>query len=1096
MSLASRNFLFSFLFFFFQLPASQANAQELKFIPNKNQWPSEVQFVSPIPGGRMILKPGMIAYHFRDYQASTSSHLHLNEIIPDGAGEEIPTSTREHLVHVNFVGANTSSIPVATGKSKAYFNFYLDGDPSKWASEVYGYEEVKYSSFYDGIDLKIYVAGANMKYDFVIAPEADPSQILLDYEGADNLDLENGNLFIRTTLAEVIEKKPYAYQMKGHDKVAVKCEFVLSENCVSFNFPEGYDPCHALVIDPLLIFSTYSGSTADNWGSTATPGENGTLYSSGVTRQALGGYFPATPGAFQTSSGGQFDISILKYDSTGADLLYATYLGGSQSESPHSLIMNDDQELIVLGTTSSANFPTTAGAYDRTFNRGPINTTVIGIPYTNGSDIVVAKFNATGTSLLSSTFLGGSGNDGINRGDIVRNYGDELRGDVITDDEGNIYVGTITSSKDFNSFAGSHLVYHGGGSDGLVLKLKPDLSEILWGSLLGGSGAEACYTIKLDADKNLYVAGGTTSADFPVSADAFQPFIAGDADGWICKLSPEGQIVRGTFTGTESYDQVYFLDLSADKEIYVYGQTSGNFKVSPGVFNNPGSGQFIQKFDNSLSTLAFSTVFGSGRGIPDISPTAFSVNECNNLYMTGWGGGINHRAGYWPTSSTTKGMPVTIDAFQKNTTGNDFYFIVLEDDAEKLLYATYLGGSTSLTHVDGGTSRFDKSGVVYHAVCSGCNTDGFGPKSDFPTTKNAWSRKNMSKNCNNAAFKFDLSSLRALIQTNSVDYDMPNLAVVCIPDTIRFQNQSLGGEIFQWDLGDGTTVTATDTLSILHRYENEGKYIVKLKAIDQGTCKVVDSTAVVVNVFRKNIEVEDDRKLCEGTTHTLQAGGGVVYNWTSTDTSFHSSDANPVVSPKDTTAYYVTITDANGCMEMDTIVLNVVPGVVPDFIVTREADCSELPTVYVKTIKDSIDVHDTISFDLGDGSASSELDFTHQYQDPGLYTVTLTAERESCEFKKSMQVPVFTLKIPNVITPDGNGKNDTFVVQYGAENYAPFDYGFKTSFLVYNRWGNVVYETRDYRNDWSAAGLAAGIYYYEVTVEGHGTCKSWVHVIR
>src|SRR5690606_37924904 len=144
-------------------------------------------------------------------------------------------------------------------------------------------------------------------------------------------------------------------------------------------------------------------------------------------------------------------------------------------------------------------------------------------------------------------------------------------------------------------------------------------------------------------------------------------------------------------------------------------------------------------------------VFGSGGGIPDISPTAFLVNECNNLYLAGWGGMVNALNGFW--NSSTNGLEVTPDAFHTTTSGSDFYFMVLTADGKDLLYATYLGGPYSRTHVDGGTSRFDKSGIVYHAVCSGCaayNAIGV-PTSDFPTTPGVWSNQNRSQNCNNAA---------------------------------------------------------------------------------------------------------------------------------------------------------------------------------------------------------------------------------------------------------------------------------------------------------------------------------------------------------
>ena len=284
--------------------------------------------------------------------------------------------------------------------------------------------------------------------------------------------------------------------------------------------------------------------------------------------------------------------------------------------------------------------------------------------------------------------------------------------------------------------------------------------------------------------------------------------------------------------------------------MYVYGQTSGSFPTSAGVYKNPGSGQFVQKFNNSLSTSIFSTVFGSGRGIPDISPTAFLVSECNNLYMAGWGGVVNEAEAFWP--SNTFNMPISKDAFQKITSGSDFYFISLTDDASQFLYATYLGGTQSRTHVDGGTSRFDKSGIVYHAVCSGCAAFNASSKatSDFPTTAGAWSRTNKSTNCNNAAFKFDLSVLKARLQTNSVKLDMPGLNRVCIPDKIAFQNKCIGGETFQWDLGDGTVMTKNDTVAIFYQYKSPGRYKIKLKAIDLQTCIGVDSAYTFVDVFK------------------------------------------------------------------------------------------------------------------------------------------------------------------------------------------------------------------------------------------------------
>ncbi|HEU5147341.1 MAG TPA: PKD domain-containing protein, partial [Chryseosolibacter sp.] len=794
--LARRVFMSAiYMLFFCSVMKAQA---PVRFIENKNQWPGHFDFVSPIPGGEMAVSAGSFRYFFIDREKLNA--LHHNTHKPD-ALSSMDNDVRGHAVFVEFDGANSDSEPRSFGRSSEYYNYYLGNDPGHWASHVYAYEGVLYENIYEGIDLKVYAAGENVKYDFAVAPGSDPDVIRMVYQGADQIALDKSDLHVTTSLAEVVEKKPVAWQWIAGEKVYVTSSFRLEGNVVSFEFPNGFDTCHELIIDPLLIFSTFSGSTADNWGSTATPGEHGNLYSAGVTEQFSGGTFPATPGAFQTTTGGLYDIGILKYDSLGTNLLYATYLGGSNSESPHSLVMNDDEELLLLGTTSSSDFPTSESAYDRVFNGGLGVGHVIA--YNAGSDIVISRFNRDGTALLASTFFGGSANDGLNPsgGSLARNYGDQLRGDIITDAAGNVYVSSVTESADlFTTPRGFQPIYQGGETDALLLKLDAALSNVIIGTYVGGNAADASHSIKLDRAGHIFLAGGTASNDFPVTPDSYQPGFGGEVDGWIAKVSSDGSgILQATYTGTNQYNQVYFLDLNADEEVYVYGQTVGDFPITPGVYSNPGSGQFVQKFSNDLDTVIFSTVFGAGRGVPDISPTAFLVNDCNNLYMSGWGGLINTATGHWPnTNSSTFGLPTTPDAFQSNTSGSDFYFIVLTDDATERLYATFLGGSQSRTHVDGGTSRFDKGGIVYHSVCSGCQSVNAAeqPTSDFPTTPGAWSRQNRSWNCNNAAFKFDLSSLKARLRTNSAERDMPGVKVVCLPDPIAFENLSTGGEYF------------------------------------------------------------------------------------------------------------------------------------------------------------------------------------------------------------------------------------------------------------------------------------------------------------
>lgn len=926
--------------------AISQNNQSLRFIQNKGQWNEEIDFQAQVPGGRLGVSAKGFSVLLLDMEEIGHRHLASHGAINESTGQPATEPFDGHYFQVNLLGSNGQSKAITEMTLDGHYNYFIGNDSCRWATNALAFATILYPDVYDGIDFRVSSVGKNLKYDFIVRPGADPSQIRIEYSGVDAIEKSDDELKIRTAVGSLTESKPISFQVNDDNKQVVPSEFRLKNNVVSFSFPTGYDECRELVIDPILIFSTYSGSTADNWGSTATPGEHGTLYSAGVTRQDLGGFFPATVGAFQTTNGGSFDMAIIKYDSSGTRFLYATHLGGANNDSPESLVVDKTSgDLIVLGISSSPDYPTGAIAFDKTFNLG---TTIFNrvLNTEDQWDIVITRLASGGNQLVGSTFLGGSGNDGLNLpkqsgGPLVVNYGDEMRGDVITDETGHVYISSVTASNDFPIVNGFDNSFNGGGStDGLVAKLAPDLSSIVWSSYVGGSGFDAAYSIKFDSNKNIVLAGGTTSADFPVTAGSYQTVFNGIVDGWIARVSADGSaIINATYTGTVSFDQVYFIDLNSDGNVFCYGQTAGHMPVTPGVYHNVKSGQFLQKFSPDLGTLEFSTVFGSasasGLVIPNISPTAFLVNDCDNIYMAGWGGFVNSslETGFW--QSTTSGMPITTDAYQKTTSGSDFYFIVLNGDATELVYSTYLGGSSSKTHVDGGTSRFDKYGIVYHAVCSGCsfgNATG-GSTSDFPTTSNAKSRLNRSANCNNAAFKFDLSSLRAMFDTNNLDLSMPGFNNVCYPDSIVFQNLSTGGKTITWDFGDGTVVTQEhdDPRSVVHQYQQAGLYKVKLKIHDLSTCSQTDSTIRVINYFKHNISVTDDARVCEGNSFQLVASGADSYSWSSGDGTFTSSEQSPWVEPDSTTVYFVTAVDANGCSKSDTLILGVIHDVRASF---------------------------------------------------------------------------------------------------------------------------------------------------------------------
>lgn len=722
----------------------------IKFIPNKGQWQSNIRYQANIPGGTFYISNEGLTYAFDDEKA-------LHKVMH---GDPAETVVNRHVVKVRFKNSAGISDILADESSEEYYNFILGNNPANWVSHLRASQVLILKNIWAGIDMEIVAQDENIKYTFIVHPKADPSQIKMIYEGANSLQIKEDGFHINTSLTNIIEDHPISYFEYKEGKADVDVSFLLEGNELSFLVGK-YPKKGTLYIDPSLVFSTFSGSVADNFGFTATFDPYGNAYSGG-TVYAKG--FPVNSGAFQTIFKGGIaenyddarDAGILKYSPDGTKLLYATYLGGRGNDQPHSMIVNSKNELIILGTTSSDNFPVTEHAYDKSYN--------------GNGDLYVAILSEDGSKLIASTYLGGSERDGLNGSDPSRyrpgplayNYGDQFRGEVIVDSFDNIYLASCTQSKsNFPILNGFQKTFGGGTQDGVVVKFNPELEIIIWSSFIGGSSEDAAYGLKLDIEGNVFVCGGTMSENFTVTSHAKWKTYQGGIDGFITKIDPDGSIIlASTYVGTNSYDQCYLIQIDDNQDIYVTGQTTGEFPVIGNVFNNKGATQFIAAFKNDLSDIRLSTVFGSGRKRVDLSPSAFLVDLCGRVYVCGWGGQTNS-GGYNTAAGNTVGLPLTKDAFQSTTDGSDFYLIILSKNMQTIEYGSYFGGHISEEHVDGGTSRFDRDGKVYQAVCGGC-----GGYSDFPTTKDAWSTTNNGRRprnpnvggCNNAIFKLDLNS--------------------------------------------------------------------------------------------------------------------------------------------------------------------------------------------------------------------------------------------------------------------------------------------------------------------------------------------------
>lgn len=905
-----------------------------------------------------------------------SLHPHL--------GKQID-KVRLHAVKIHAVGGNPKPTFKDDDPANYSNNYFIGNDQSKWASDVKLFSSVTYQNLYPDIDLKFYSSNTDIKYDVIVRAGANASAIELEYEGADNLSIKDGALLMQLSVGTIVEQKPYAYQMIEGKETEVACKFILKKNKISFYFPQGYDKSHLLIIDPTLIFSSYTGSTADNWGFTATFDAAGNVYAGGNVNNT--GY-PVTAGAYDLSyngggSGGNgwhSDIAIAKFNITGTSLLYATYLGGADNDQPQSLVVDGNDDLVIFGVTFSTNYPVTAGAFHTT-NHG-------------GSDMVISKLSTNGNTLLASTYVGGSADDGINinssfftGGSLKYNYGDEARGEIIADANNNYIIGSCTKSSNFTTTSGVIQPGFGGGTqDGVLFKINSALTNMVWSTFVGGNNDDAVYDVVIDNSGNLYIAGGTNSNNLPTTPGVLhQTYQGGDADGFIAHItSTANSILALTYIGTVEYDQTYFVELDYSGNVYTTGQTEGSYPVTAGVYENAGSKQFIHKMNANLSSTFYSTVFGNGSIYPNISPTAFLVDTCENVYVAGWGRCISVG-----TTGDVIGMPVTGNAFQSTTDGCDFYFFVLNHDAQSLLYGTFFGGNLSNEHVDGGTSRFNKNGTIYESVCAGC-----GGHNDFPTTPGVVSNTNNSGNCNNGVIKLDFN----LARTVSSITTSPNHG--CAPFTLTFVNNSVNAVSYQWDFGDGSPVSTQVTPT--HTFNNAGIYHVMLVAINNTSCNHNDTSYALITVTAPG-SVNASFNLtqssyCDSTAIVQFTGsGGNIFHldfgdgFTTTDSSATHTYANPGT-------YIVTLIaqDSFCVWAADTVSQTVnIGSLVHSGINTNNVLYGCAPqTIHLTNTFTSTGNYFWI---LGDGTVSTATSFYHTYTDTGTYYVQLiVSDTTSC----------------------------------------------------------------------------------------------------
>ncbi len=1051
-------------------------AQSATFIPNQGQWQGTFDYKTKLSNGAVFFDRSGFYSLLVSGPGNHTHGLHQQQ--------SVPQEQKAINIRMDWVGAQTEKI-IAENKTSYYCNYIIGKSPSAWRSNVPVFTQLIYKNLYPGIDAKYYSHNGQFKYDLHVTPGSNVANIKMKYSGVRSIELNRNRINITTALGNIEEWIPEAYQEIGDSKKKVNCYYIVQGNTVSFKLGK-HDSDYPVVIDPILVFSSFTGSIADNFGFTATYDNDGNFYGGGA---ALEIGFQGTPGVIQVPfADGPMDVTINKFSSDGTTLLFATHLGGKQTDAPHSLNITPQNELLILGNTDSDDFPTTAGAFQSNFVQGPSFYNPGSFEfYKKGSNIFVAKLSSDGTNLISSTLLGDNKGDGLNM-KVYANYGDRFRGDILPLPNGNIAFTSSSLSKNL-PLSLNGINTSGTDQNAIVVVMNPTLSQIVWGSYFGGDGHETGYSIKSDGNF-LYISGSTRSTTIPGSTGGLNPANLGKLDGFIAKFQiANGNLVQSTFIGGSENDQAFFLDLDKDDNVYVHGQSQSAISISNNTYGTPNAQQFIQKLSNDLSTLQWSTAVGTGTK-SDWVPTAFMVDRCYNLYMSGWNGSVNTNIGGNNfTTHNTNGLPTTPDAFQTTTDGSDFYFMILTRDAQSFHFGSYFGG-TSTEHVDGGTSRFSPDGVIYQAVCAGCSGG------TFPTTPSAYSPNKPNNDCNLGAIKIDFEqTVRAM-----ADID-PVLGFDTICDTlfVDLSNSSLHANKFYWDFGNGQTSTLYEPTA---KYTAFGNYTITLIAEDT-ICDITDTTTMTVT-HQQGAKTSSDFNAhyagCnlnyEASFENLSDNADIFY-WDFGDGTT-SNLTDPTHSFPDSGSYIVQLVSINsGCNRRDTIKKSItfsdtsgIPNVLPYY-----PDCSDGRIAV--NIKDGRKRY--LYNWIYNGKSFSGRQPSIIFQQRGMHKLYLTVEDTTClasyDFQFDISVDAITKKtfIPNSFTPDNDGVNDRFEI-FG-ESCEGSDY-----LRIYNRWGQLIFETNTpFDNFWDGTyrgkPVPSGVYTFSLKT-GEDITKNSVLLIR
>src|SRR5689334_6104358 len=637
-----------------------ADALPLNFELNQGQTHKRVKFIARSEGYVLFLTATEAVMALDNPAAHRKGKANL-----DMRAESIETKSRppRSIVRMKLEDSNPAPEIEGLEQSTTRSNYFAGSDPAAWRTDIPNYARVRYAQVYPGIDMVYYGDARRLEYDFIVAPGSDPEKIGIDFGGIQNFEINlMGDLVLHTPQGDVRQANPVAYQDVDGVNQEVFVNYVArNEHCVGFQLG-AYDLSRPLIIDPVLIYSTYLGGSGFDQGYAIAVDSLGNSY---VTGQTAAIDFPTTAGAFQTVYGGG-DAFVAKLNPSGSALVYSTYLA---SASGNGIAVDSAGNAYITGDAGATSFPTTAAA----FQTAPV-----------GYDAFVTKLNSKGSALVYSARFGG-------------NLDDFSRG-IALDSSGNAYItgwtvcrSTVCTFPTVNAFQPN---FAGGNNDAFVTKVDSSGSSLVYSTYLGGgkviNGTEDWgEAIAVDNSGSAYVTGYTYSPDFPVTTGAFDTSRAGLA-AFVTKFTPDGtSLVYSTFLGGAGREQGQGIAVDVNGNAYVTGITESfdspftsayeGFPVTAGAFQTKGSyDAFVTKLNAKGSGLVYSTYLGGSAGVD--RGWAIALDDAGNACVTG------------DTASTD--FPIR-NAIQAAYGGgqSDAFVAKLNATGSALVYSTFLGGN-------------------------------------------------------------------------------------------------------------------------------------------------------------------------------------------------------------------------------------------------------------------------------------------------------------------------------------------------------------------------------------------------------------------